>query len=103
MFHESNPFRAETDPRLLRALGDFMIDYFAHPGEKDYMPWEIDIRDPHEADMESIRDKKITIADLRIAPGVKGSRSFHFYVGQTEFHIAGRASGRIEDMLRQAA
>lgn len=104
MHYEFNPFNNEGENTALRkALADFIADYLAHPGEQDYMPWEMDISDPHLGDMDSINKKNFEITNLRITPGVKGSRSFHFYVGRIEFHVAGRAAGRIENVLRRAA
>lgn len=91
------------NPRLKMALADFIMDILEHPGEKDYMPWEMDISDPHEADMEAIGKKNFSISNLVVAPGVKRGRSYHFYVGRTEFHIAGRAAQKVEEGLSEAA
>lgn len=91
------------NPRLKMALADFITDVLEHPGEKDYMPWEVDIGDPHEADMEAIGKNDFTISNLSVAPGIKRGRTYHFYVGRTEFHVAGRAAQRVEEMFGQAA
>ncbi|MDD5750077.1 MAG: hypothetical protein PHU56_00270 [Candidatus Pacebacteria bacterium] len=87
-------FLAEQTPATLnekRNKGERPADYFS----------DFDVSNPRPNDMKAWQSGDYEIRNFRISPtDKKDIRGFHFNVGDTEFHIMGKAAERVYELLK---
>ena len=97
---EGGEQRPPEDPRVA-AVKQFVDKYFQTPGEerKHYQIGEFDVSRPVSQDMERIHAGNYEIRNFSTAPRSQedgDKKTYHFYVGNTEFHLMGEAADDFE-------
>ncbi|MEA3399168.1 MAG: hypothetical protein U9R00_01495 [Patescibacteria group bacterium] len=81
----------------------FREQWLADPEmEKTSYGFDFDISDPKIADMKRVRSGDFEISNFRTSPTFDPEKlSFHFYVGDSEIHIQGKAADRIYELVEE--
>ena len=83
------------NPRVEGVLKKFLEQTLWRSDKKPLKKYDfgyIDVSRPRHDDMESIANGNYQIENLRIVNNNQDQPEYHFYIGQTEFHITGPAA-----------
>ena len=91
------------EPAIRRFLKEQFGGSIEDKGQK--YSFEFDISVPHAEDMKNIRLGNFEITNFRTSPSPNPDESdklnFHFYIGETEFHISGKAADRVRELMEE--
>ncbi len=93
----------EISRRQEAAIKNFLSLVLHRDGEKPIKKYEfglVDVSNPYEQDLTSISKNNYQINNLKLAQRPDGKNDYHFYVGQTEFHIKGQAADDLTELIQ---
>lgn len=92
------------EERFKSAITKFLTEEFANFPDQmsNRFGFDFDISAPKKADLESLQSGDFVITNFQTSPTADPEKlSFTFYVGETEFHISGKAADRVYELMEE--
>ncbi|MFA6392009.1 MAG: hypothetical protein WCW66_04655 [Patescibacteria group bacterium] len=92
------------EKRFKSAITKFLTEEFAMFPERlsNHYGFDFDISAPKKADLDSLQSGDFEITNFQTSPTSDPEKlGFTFYVGDTEFHISGKAADRVYELMEE--